>query len=62
MRPQREDPGLRPEVGHVVLLVASGRDSQGLVLVHLKLVQVSWGHLGKPDRGGVVEDGAHDGL
>ena len=49
MRPQREDPSLRNEVGRRGLLMASGRDPQGLVLDHLKLVQVTRGHLDEPD-------------
>ena len=61
MRPQGEDPSLRPEVGRRSLLMASGRDPQGFVLDHLKFVQIG-GCLGEPDGGGIVQDGAHDGL
>ena len=42
--------------------MASGRDSQSIILVHLKNVQVGRGHLSEPDIGGVVQDEAHDGL
>ena len=42
--------------------MASGRDPQGLVLYHLKLVQMTRGHLGEPDGGSVVDNGAHNGL
>ena len=33
------------------LQIASGRDSQSLVLDHLKFVQVGRGHMGEPDEG-----------
>ena len=42
--------------------MASGRDSQSLVLDHLKFVQVGRGHFSEPEGGGVVQDGAQDGL
>ena len=42
--------------------MASGRDPQGYVLDHLKLVRMGGGHLGEPDGDGMVKDGAHDGL
>ena len=51
VRPQGGDPSLCSEVGRHSLLVASGCDPQGLVLDHLKLVQVGRGYLGGPDGG-----------
>ena len=62
MRPRGQDPSLRSEVGRRGLLMASGCDPQSFVLDHFKLVQMGVGHLGEPDGGGVVKDGAHDGL
>ena len=41
--------------------MASGRDPQGFVLDHLKFVQMGGGHLGEPDGGSIVKDGAHNG-
>ena len=62
MRPQGEDPSLRPEVGRRGLLMTSGRDPQGFLLDHLKLIQTGGGHLGEPDGSSIVKDVAHDGL
>ena len=42
--------------------MTSGRDPQSLVLDHLESVQVRRRHLGEPDKGGIVQDGAQDGL
>ena len=53
MRSQGEDPNHGSEVGRHGLLVASNLDPQGLVLDHLKLIQVGRGYLGEPDIGGV---------
>ena len=62
MRPKGRTPRLRPEVGRRGLLITSSHDPQGFVLDHLKLVQMGGEHLGQPDGGGTVKDGAHDGL
>ena len=62
MRPQGEDPSLWPEVGYSHLLMASGRYPLSFVLDHLKFVQMGGGHLGEPDGGSIIKDGAHDGL
>ena len=41
--------------------MAAGRDLQSLVLDHMKLGQVGGGQLSESDRGGIIQDGAHDG-
>ena len=47
-----EDSSLGSEVEHRVLLVAAGRDSQGILHDHFKYVQMGGGHLCDPDRDG----------
>ena len=59
---QEEIPSVCSEVGHHGLLVAVGHDLQGLVLNHLKFVQVSGRHLGETDRDSGVDDGTHNDL
>ena len=55
---QREIPSLGSEMRHHGLLVAPGRDPQGLVLVtYLKFVQMEGGHLGESDWGSIGKEG-----
>ena len=60
--PSGGQPQSLPEVGRRGLLMASGRDPQGFVLDHLKLVHMAGGYLCEPDGGSIVQDGAHNGL